>query len=131
MHMPSNEQVPDSRVVLRPISACRQLSKPHADYAVVNDSEDAFRIVLIQVLHPLSESPMHVHECAPELFIILGGSLTVFTDRGTVTAPSGSMLYVPEGVPHGVRNLSDSEEVTSVVMIGSDYQEAKAYGATV
>ena len=48
--------------------------------------------------------PLHVHEDEDELFYILEGELTLFSESGESKAGAGCFVHLPRGVPHGFAN---------------------------
>ncbi|GJQ28824.1 MAG: hypothetical protein HBSAPP03_07080 [Phycisphaerae bacterium] len=55
---------------------------------------------------PQSGPPLHVHEREDEAFWILAGEVAFWVNDAKITAPAGSFVYGPRGVPHTFRNLS-------------------------
>lgn len=58
----------------------------------------------------------HVHPLSEELLIVLEGSGEVFLDDKWIPVSKGDIVYAPEGVPHGTRNNSKTNE--DLIMIG-------------
>jgi quercetin dioxygenase-like cupin family protein len=59
---------------------------------------------------PGSDLPQRVHEEEELCYVIKGrGSITVKDEEVFFSAPSA--LYIPPGVPHGVRNTGDEDVV--------------------
>lgn len=51
--------------------------------------------------------PMHVHHDAAEALYVLSGAYVMYLDGEELPCPSGSFVYVPRGVPHTFRVVSD------------------------
>ena len=47
--------------------------------------------------------PVHVHHDAAEAFYVLEGEYVMFLDDREVACPAGSFIFIPQGVPHGLR----------------------------
>lgn len=47
-----------------------------------------------------SEPPLHAHPHDDEALYVLEGALTVFAADEVLTAPTGSFVFLPRGVPH-------------------------------
>ncbi len=47
--------------------------------------------------------PMHVHRDAAESFYILEGEYAIFLDDQEFSCPAGSFVFIPAGIPHGLR----------------------------
>ena len=54
-------------------------------------------------------TPLHAQRDDPETFYVLEGELTFFVDDGEpISAPAGSVVHVPAGVPHAFQVDSES-----------------------
>ncbi|MDZ7701042.1 MAG: quercetin 2,3-dioxygenase [Halobacteriales archaeon] len=51
--------------------------------------------------------PLHVHHEDDELFSVLEGEATFWVGDEIITAPAGSMIYLPHGIPHSFRTEED------------------------
>jgi quercetin dioxygenase-like cupin family protein len=47
-----------------------------------------------------SGSPLHVHSREDEWFYVIDGELTFWVGGETISAPAGSFVYGPKGIPH-------------------------------
>jgi quercetin dioxygenase-like cupin family protein len=56
---------------------------------------------------PGNGPPMHTHQYEDEGFYILSGQLEVAAGNEVVAAPAGTFIWLPQGVPHRFRNLTD------------------------
>lgn len=52
----------------------------------------------------------HVHPLSEELLIVLRGKGEIFLKDRWIKVSEGDIVYAPEGVPHGTRNLEGSDE---------------------
>jgi quercetin dioxygenase-like cupin family protein len=64
--------------------------------------------VLETVAAPGSASPAHYH-AEDEVFQVLSGTMTFMLDGEIVSAPAGTTVVIPAGVPHCWKNRSDGE----------------------
>ena len=65
---------------------------------------------------PGAGPPPHVHRNEDETFWVLEGELEFMVADGTVSAPAGSFVYAPRGIPHTYRNVGTTPS-RYVVMI--------------
>jgi quercetin dioxygenase-like cupin family protein len=81
--------------------------------------------------------PLHLHQSWDEAFYVLEGVMTFLIDGRTSSAPAGSFVFIPRGIPHTFWNESAAtakqltvfhpagieayfEEVTRVIAAGGD-----------
>jgi quercetin dioxygenase-like cupin family protein len=81
--------------------------------------------------------PLHIQRSCDEAFYILEGEMTFLIDGRTRTAPAGSFVFIPHGIPHTFWNASSApsrqltvftpsgiedyfDELTQVLSTGSD-----------
>lgn len=50
--------------------------------------------------------PLHIHRSWDEVFYVLEGEMTFLIDGRTSTAPAGSFVFIPQGIPHTFWNES-------------------------
>jgi mannose-6-phosphate isomerase-like protein (cupin superfamily) len=55
------------------------------------------------------ETPPHIHHREDECFYVLEGEFEFSKGDDTVKAGAGSLVYVPKGTLHGVRNVGEGE----------------------
>ena len=111
----------DPRISIAPIDQMRTVEKTHALYHVIYEGNTSFRMVLRQTLRPRQSSQIHIHDFAPELYIVLQGLLQIKTDLALLDVPEGWLAYVPAGVAHGVSNPSIEKVAVSLILLGSEY----------
>jgi quercetin dioxygenase-like cupin family protein len=59
------------------------------------------RVAVIEHLAPQGAgSPLHVHANEDEWFYVVEGELTFWVGGETITAPTGSFVFGPRGIPH-------------------------------
>jgi quercetin dioxygenase-like cupin family protein len=67
---------------------------------VSTESSDG-RVAVIEHLAPRGfGSPLHVHSREDEWFYVLEGELTFWVSGEATSAPAGSFVYGPRGIPH-------------------------------
>ena len=59
------------------------------------------RVAVTETLAPRGTgSPLHVHHNEDEWFYVIEGELTFWVGGQVITAPAGSFVYGPRGIPH-------------------------------
>jgi quercetin dioxygenase-like cupin family protein len=74
-----------------------------------NESEHGAFSLIHLTAPPGFETPYHLHHAEDEAFYVLEGELAVIRDEETILAGPGSYLFLPRGVPHGLRSNSDKD----------------------
>jgi mannose-6-phosphate isomerase-like protein (cupin superfamily) len=67
-----------------------------------------------QVSPPGSATPYHLHHVEDEAFYILDGESTFICDGKKTIARSGDYLFLPRGIPHGIR-VTGSKPTTMLI----------------
>jgi quercetin dioxygenase-like cupin family protein len=57
---------------------------------------------------PGAGPPLHVHSTEDELFLVIDGHVSFFTDGHWTEVGPGGAVYFPRGTPHSYRNLTDT-----------------------
>ena len=71
--------------------------------------DTAGALALIDVTVPPKEGPrLHIHAKEDELWVVLEGHLRFKAEGEIMQAPTGSVVYVPRGVPHCFQNTGDA-----------------------
>jgi quercetin dioxygenase-like cupin family protein len=66
-------------------------------------------------------TPYHLHDSEDEAFYVLDGEFTFFCDGKKTVLGSGGYIFLPRGVPHGLRSSSDQNSRLLIhVMPGAD-----------
>jgi quercetin dioxygenase-like cupin family protein len=74
------------------------------------------RVAVTETVGPRgSGSPLHVHRNEDEWFYVLDGELTLWVGGRVITAPAGSFVYGPRGVPHTFTISSEQARFLLVV----------------
>jgi quercetin dioxygenase-like cupin family protein len=76
------------------------------DRVTAEDSGGAFSVTE-HLLAPNYETPYHRHHGEEEMFYLLEGELTLYTEDGMFTATAGETVILPRERPHGYRVTSD------------------------
>ncbi|MFO7292596.1 MAG: cupin domain-containing protein [Actinomycetes bacterium] len=63
--------------------------------------------VLEAVSEPGFDAPRHVHRVHDELFYVLGGEFLFLVGDELVSAPAGTLVFVPRGTVHAPKVVSD------------------------
>ncbi len=78
--------------------------------ATVDETGGAFGL-MEQLLSPAANPPLHVHTDEEESFYVLDGELELEVDGAFVHARPGTFAFVPRGVVHRFRVLTDTARV--------------------
>jgi quercetin dioxygenase-like cupin family protein len=70
------------------------------------DTADAAFVIEVDVAPGGGPPPLHTHP-ASEFFYTLEGTLTYFREDEEITGGPGTSAFIPGGVPHTYRNLTD------------------------
>jgi quercetin dioxygenase-like cupin family protein len=71
-----------------------------------DQSDDAALVIEVDVAPGGGPPPLHTHP-ASEFFYTLEGTLTYFREDETISGGPGTSAFIPGGVPHTYRNLTD------------------------
>lgn len=66
-----------------------------------------------------SGPPLHVHEREDEACYVVDGDVTLFVEEDVVSAPAGTWVYLPRGVPHSVRVESAEARMLWLIVPGA------------
>lgn len=78
---------------------------------------EALRTFAVATLEPGSEVGYHLHEGEIESYYIISGK-ALYNDNGTyVELSAGDVTYTPDGESHGIKNMSDSENLVFIALI--------------
>jgi quercetin dioxygenase-like cupin family protein len=70
---------------------------------------------------PGFDTPYHLHHAEDEAFYVLDGEFTFFSEGKKVILGPGGYIFLPRGVPHGLRCSSENEShILIQVMPGED-----------
>jgi quercetin dioxygenase-like cupin family protein len=73
-------------------------------------------LVGLNCFEPGQEHHVHVHEGLDKAYYVLRGQGLFLLEDGNVAASEGTLLVVPAGVPHGVRNSGPTRLVVLVFL---------------
>ena len=69
-----------------------------------NEAETAGIVSVLEATEPPGFGPpMHVHNDCAEAFYVLEGEYIISLDGREVPCPTGSFIFIPQGVRHGFR----------------------------
>jgi quercetin dioxygenase-like cupin family protein len=70
---------------------------------------------------PGFDTPYHLHHAEDEAFYVLDGEFTFFSEGKKVVLGPGGYIFLPRGIPHGLRCSSEKEShILIQVMPGGD-----------
>lgn len=96
----------------------------HALYHVIcraSDHSINFGTILRQELRPGQRSRGHEHQEA-ELYFVLEGTLVFITKEDEIMLPAGTAAFVPGGVPHAVRNPSETQPNVNLIIMEAGHK---------
>ncbi|MFJ7245424.1 cupin domain-containing protein [Kitasatospora sp. NPDC098652] len=100
--------MPEDRFILLEPGAARPgripLPPAFAVKAMTDDTEGRFSLLEVTVAKDI---PRHTHHQADECVYVLDGVLEIEFDDRTYSAPKGTFVLLPHGVPHALRRASD------------------------
>lgn len=67
--------------------------------------------------------PLHVHTRDDEIFIVISGELSFHTPDGWRDVEPGTVVYMPKGVPHTLRNRGPGPSQHWVLTAPSGFEE--------
>jgi quercetin dioxygenase-like cupin family protein len=70
------------------------------------DTTEAALVIEVAVAPGGGPPPLHTHPAA-EFFYTLEGTLTYFREDDVITGGPGTSAFIPGGIPHTYRNLTD------------------------
>jgi mannose-6-phosphate isomerase-like protein (cupin superfamily) len=93
----------------------------YGDLAIVRSPDGAKPIIIEHHLGPGSAAPLHVHTGVDDSFFLMAGELALRCGEQTFVARVGDYVSLPEGVPHTLRVIGDSEAVLLQTHAGPDF----------
>jgi quercetin dioxygenase-like cupin family protein len=88
---------------MKPFYVMQDLVRIHV---AAEDTDDAAFVIEVDVAPGGGPPPLHTHP-ASEFFYTLEGTLTYFREDDVITGGPGTSAFIPGGVPHTYRNLTD------------------------
>lgn len=80
-------------------------------------------------LEPGGEVPLHVHDEADQLLVVMAGEIEVTVGDSTFTAAQGDLIAKPHGVPHGFANRGDQTARVLEITGGDSFERMTLEGA--
>jgi quercetin dioxygenase-like cupin family protein len=71
---------------------------------------------------PQGGPPPHRHMAEDELFYVLAGELTFWSEQGEVRAGPGAVAYIPRGSLHSFKNTGTSEALAFVLVTPGGFE---------
>lgn len=72
---------------------------------------------------PQGGPPPHRHLAEDELFYVLGGEITFFSDEGATQAAPGTLVLLPKGCLHTFKNTGDTEALALVMTAPGGFED--------
>ena len=73
-----------------------------------------------QVAPPGHGTPYHVHHLEDEAFYLLEGEATFFSEGKRTRLGPGGYMYLPRGIPHGIRNTGSAASTMLILAMPGD-----------
>jgi len=80
---------------------------------------DAFSVLRF-FMPPGNITPPHLHRSTDETFLIESGEIEINRGGELLRGRKGDVIYLPKGIPHGLRVIGNDESVACVVPGGFD-----------
>lgn len=105
-HVPGAREPGFMRWLISWVGGPKGYVNPSKEAAVINDN---CVVGMMNLLKGQQQKGLHYHSIT-EIYVILTGELESYDSRGE-THRAGPMdcIYIPAGVPHGVRNIGDTD----------------------
>jgi quercetin dioxygenase-like cupin family protein len=105
---------------MKPFLVMQDLVTPHV---LAEQSGDGALVIEVTVAPGGGPPPLHTHP-AGEFFYTLEGTLTYFREDEEITGGPGTSAFIPGGVPHTYRNLTEEPgRYLAVLTPGRQMQE--------
>ena len=122
---------PLAHKVLGPEEGLRLRSGPGRDLVFKvtgDDTGGAFDYFVVEVA-PHGGPPLHVHHRQEETIHVLSGTFKVRIGEETFVCEAGGFAYLPSGVPHAFRNLTeDPARIVVVYTPGGGHRFYEEFG---
>ncbi len=67
--------------------------------------------------------PPHIHHSEDEIFLVLEGEITFWSETGTTRAGPGTVVFGPRRVPHTFRNTGDRTAHMAVIVTPGGFED--------
>jgi quercetin dioxygenase-like cupin family protein len=105
---------------MKPFHVMQDLVQIHV---ASQDTDDGALVIEVDVAPGGGPPPLHTHP-ASEFFYTLEGTLTYFREDEAITGGPGTTAFIPGGVPHTYRNLTNEPaRYVAVLSPGGQMQE--------
>jgi quercetin dioxygenase-like cupin family protein len=105
---------------MKPFLVMQDLVQPHV---LSHQTEGAAFVIEVTVAPGGGPPPLHTHP-ASEFFYTLEGTLTYFREDEAISGGPGTTAFIPGGVPHTYRNLTDEPaRYIALLSPGRDMEE--------
>jgi mannose-6-phosphate isomerase-like protein (cupin superfamily) len=76
--------------------------------------------VFIEIWDPQGSQPDNSHPASVEVFVILDGEATAYSDEHTVDLKAGDVLTLPATSVHRIKNTSTTERLYAMTIMAND-----------
>jgi quercetin dioxygenase-like cupin family protein len=97
---------------VRAYPGCRMHFRVSSD-----DTNNSLAVVDI-ISVPGSEPPRHIHQFEDELIFLKKGEAAIYIGDDMVEAKAGDIVFMPRGIPHHFKILSEKAMITLVITPG-------------
>jgi mannose-6-phosphate isomerase-like protein (cupin superfamily) len=95
----------------------------HVTFKLTREHTNGAFVFAINESAPQSGPPPHVHAREDEIFFILEGEYDFLLDDKRFTAGPGAAVFLPRGVTHGFRNITDRRGKMIVIATPAGFDE--------
>lgn len=94
----------------------------HQTHKLTGDDTEGRLFIWEERVPPQGGPPPHRHLAEDEVFYVLAGELTFFSDGGAVTAGPGTLAQLPKGSVHTFKNTGDIEALALVMTTPAGFE---------
>lgn len=94
----------------------------HQTHKFTGDETDGKVFIWEERVPTQGGPPPHRHLAEDELFYIISGEITFFSDGNATLAGPGTLVQLPEGNVHTFKNMSDTEAVMLVMTAPAGFE---------
>ena len=90
---------------------------------VAGDQTNGAYAVVEEISPPQGGPPLHLHRATDEIIYVIEGDYQVTCGDRTFSAPQGTVLVVPRGTPHSLRNVSPVDSRVLATLIPGGFEK--------
>jgi quercetin dioxygenase-like cupin family protein len=94
----------------------------HQTHKLTGDDTDGNVFIWEERVPPQGGPPPHRHLAEDEVFYVLAGELSFFSDEGATKVGSGTLVHLPKGSVHTFKNTGATEAVALVLTAPAGFE---------